>query len=145
MNSILARRDARSDPPPRLAGRGVLDSSCWLSSPVSVLLSRSCQVLIRAWLDPCPLLNPPQPGPTFRQAVSFGCGFVLLFALFSHLFFDLVFYRFFLRFGLHFGSQNRPQTGKNLKKWVFKSEFGFASVFLQIFFEIRSFFARANP
>ena len=66
-------------------------------------------------------------------------------AFFSHLFLDLVFYRFCLRFGLHFASQNRPKTGKNRKKWVFKSESVFSSVFLQIFFEIWSFFERPNP
>ena len=35
-----ARRNARSDPPPRLAGHGVLDSQVWLVSAVSDLLSQ---------------------------------------------------------------------------------------------------------
>ena len=35
-----ARRHARSDPPPRLAGHGVLDSQVWLVSAVSDLLSQ---------------------------------------------------------------------------------------------------------
>ena len=40
-----ARRNARLNPPPRLAGHGVLDSSSVLVLPVLVLLARVCQVL----------------------------------------------------------------------------------------------------
>ena len=113
--------------------------SC-LSPPVPVLpgLARSWKVLD----DLFPLLNPPQPAPTFRQAAPDQRSWS---ALFSHLFFDLIFYRFFLRFGLHFGSQNRPKTGKNRKKMLLNSESGFAAVFLQFFVEFWSFFERPNP
>ena len=112
LSNILAWRNARSDPPPRLAGHGVLDSSSsclCLSWSFWPGFARSCQVLI----DLFPLLNPPRPGPTFLQAAPFPRSWI---AFFLHLFLDLVFYRFFLRFGLHFGSQNRPKTGKKKRE-----------------------------
>ena len=77
----------------------------------------------------CTLFLPPQTPPQAPPAATnpYHC-----IALKSHLFLDLVFHRFFLRFGLHLGGQDGAKTAKKHKKWVFKSDVVFLSLFCSI-------------
>ena len=106
-------------------------SSC-LRSAVPILPVLAQLGLIWAWLDPCPLLNPPQPGPTFRQAVSFGCSPALLertfFASFLRPRFLSIFSPFWAPFGLPKSSQNWQKS----EKMGLQAQLYFLIVFLSL-------------
>ena len=62
-----------------------------------------------------PLLKSSPPGPTFRQAASFGCSPALLFALFSHLFSTSFFIDFFSVLASILAPKIDPKPEKNGK------------------------------
>ena len=107
------------------------------SSSVLVLLSwsfwpgfaRSCQVL----LDLFPLLNPPRPGPTFRQAAPDPTGLTLSLRLFFASCFRprflSIFSPFWPPFWLPKSTQNRKKTGK----MGLQTQLCFFIVFLSLF------------
>ena len=82
--------------------------SC-LRSAVPILPGLAQLGLIRAWLDLGPLLNPPQPGPTFRQAMRINA----LGAYFFRIFFAT---SFFIDFFSVLGSIWAPKIVSKLAK-----------------------------